>query len=345
MNPAVVALFLLGPLVAVPLGMRLLEGRGDPTADQVLHAARLAALPAALALAVSFLLPAGAFAAALASPWTLITATAALAALIHFARDPRRWSIHPDLAIDAAFGFLAVGGMFALTDRLGLRPFGFSASIILLTAVHFHFAGFVLVTAGVLAYRRVPDRSVAAALTGLIIGIPMAAVGFFGFPNFAWVGAMLVAGGGLLIGVATVTRAGTMAPAPARWLARVAGLSLLVSMPLAIVYATGGLTGATWLDVSTMARTHGALNVLGFAIPAMVAWSLERPRFRNEAGESPRSRTAGVRIRGDVVLGSIAAALALFAALTSLPLIVRVPLAIAGTVMLIRSLAELARDR
>jgi hypothetical protein len=333
MSWIVIGLFLLGPLVAVPLGMRLLEARGDPVSDRVLHAARLAGLPAALVLAVSFLLPAGAFAAALAIPWALVTAAAAVAALLHFARDPRRWSIHLDLAIDAAFGFLAVGGMFAFTDRLGLEPFGFAASIILLTAVHFHFAGFVLVTAGVLAFRHVPDRPVVVGIAALVIGIPTTALGFFGFPIFAWVGAILVADGGLSIGLATARVAAGLAPKPARWLARLAGASLLVSMPLAIVYATGVFIGAGWLDVATMARSHGLLNVIGFAIPAMVAWSIGRP--------TTERHSASFDFGSNLFLVAISAALlAWLAALTSLPLVIRGALGLAGAAVLLAAVTS-----
>ena len=47
-------------------------------------------------------------------------------------------------------------------------------------------------------------------------------------------------------------------------------------MPLAAIYATGTLTGLAWLDLSTMARIHGSLNALGFALPVVLAWTLDR---------------------------------------------------------------------
>ena len=59
-----------------------------------------------------------------------------------------------------AFGFLAVGAVWLLVDRAGLGRSG-STTIVLLTAVHFHVAGFVLTVAGALALRSRPSRSVA----------------------------------------------------------------------------------------------------------------------------------------------------------------------------------------
>jgi hypothetical protein len=67
-----------------------------------------------------------------------------------------------------------------------------------------------------------------------------------------------------------------MGSKPAAWLGAISGLSLLLSMPLAAIYATGVWLDLAWLDVPTMARTHGALNVIGVAIPISIAWALDR---------------------------------------------------------------------
>ena len=103
-------------------------------------------------LVVSFWLPAGPAAAVLAAPWLAITGWTALVAGVRLVRDPDRFRLGVRHATDAAVAFLAVGATFAVIDRLGVQPFGFSATVILLTAVHFHFAGFVLPLAGALAY-------------------------------------------------------------------------------------------------------------------------------------------------------------------------------------------------
>ena len=56
----------------------------------------------------------------------------------------------------------------------------------------------------------------------------------------------------------------------------IAGASLIVSMPMAIVYATGTLFRTAWLDIEDMAAIHGTLNALGFSLAVVVAWTLER---------------------------------------------------------------------
>jgi hypothetical protein len=270
----VVAFFLLAPLVLVPLGYRLLDA-ASPGSGPAPLAVRLI-LPAGILLALSFGSTAGPPAALLAAPWLVVTGWVALAAGVRLLRDPAR--LRPDLrhVTDAAVAFLAIGATFAFLGRLGAPFFGFPPEMTFLAAVHFHFAGFVLPLAGALAYRRRPSRGLALSLAAISVGIPLTAIGFFDLPLANWAGAMLTAAGGFGVGLATVLLARRLRARPARSLAAIAGLCLLVSMPMAVIHATGVLTGATWLDTDTMARIHGGLNSLGFALAAMLAWTFER---------------------------------------------------------------------
>jgi hypothetical protein len=305
----IVPLFLLAPLVLVPLGYRLLEVAAPGSGPPVI-AVRLLPVGAGLLL-VSFLIPSGFFAAVLATPWLAITAWTALVAGARLARDPA--PLQPDVrhATDASVAFLAVGATFAVIDRLGVQPFGFSTAVTLLTAVHFHFAGFVLPLAGALAFARRPSRWLEVALGVVIVGIPVTALGFLGLPLANWVGAVLTASGGLLVGVATIAIARTFVRRSAVALAVVAGASLIVSMPMAIVYGTGTLLGTTWLGVEEMAAIHGALNALGFSLAVMVAWTLER---RASTPPEPDRRPARDPRRLGLGAAAIIAGYALFIA-------------------------------
>jgi hypothetical protein len=355
MTAGIVVLFLLAPLLVVPLGLRLIPADEDPLAQRLQAIACRASFPAGVLLALAFALPAGIGAAALAVPWLGVAGLAATGAVTGVLRDPVPPRPKIRHATDAARGFLLVGATFALTHRLGLRPFDFPATIILLTAIHFHFAGFVLPIAGALAFRRRPARSTAVALGVLIVGIPLTAVGFLGLSIAGWVGSMLVAAGSLAVGVATWLVAGRLATPTSRSLARIAALSLFVTKPMAVVYATGLVLGTTWLDLSTMARVHGTLNALGFAVPAMTAWMLDRRARRAGgahgiggvgvvigAGEATTRRT-GPATPLDVVwfnwppfvFGPITAIVAGLAALGPLPTAVRIGLAIGAVAALV----------
>ena len=83
-----------------------------------------------------------------------------------------------------------------------------------------------------------------------------------------------MASGALAVAIETLALSRGMARG-AGALATVAGVALMVSMPLAVIYSTGTVLGVVWLDVPTMARLHGSLNALGFALPAMLAWTIE----------------------------------------------------------------------
>ena len=277
---------------------------------------------------MAFLLPAGLVAAALAGPWLAVTAATALAAGRRWVKDPDRFQPSARHATEAAVAFLGVGAAFALTDRLGVQPFGFSATIILLTAVHFHFAGFVLPLAGALAYARRPRRWLELGIGAVVVGIPITALGFFDLPLANWVGAVLTATGGLAIGMGTLAIAGTLHGRTATALAIIAGFSLLISMPLAIAYATGTLTGATWIDLDVMTRVHGGLNALGFATTAMVAWSLDRLARRITTRGGPAGPLDVLRFNlRPFVMGPVVAIAAGTVALAPLPQAVQIVLA------------------
>jgi hypothetical protein len=245
-------ILLLAPLVIVPRLLALVPARP--------WSARLAGWPtflAAVPLMVAFALPQGPLAGAFVVPWVAV-ALAAAAAVVHGLPNlpallrPRNL---PELGIDMALGFLAVGAGFALVDRLGIET-GFSPVIVLLTATHFHFAGFGLLgIASLLARSR---SSLQAAVAGLIVGIPITAAGFVLHSDpIGAVGALFVGLAGIGVGLALVVGG---RPEATAWPSRLAGVALLVGMPMGIAWSLSLLLHLSFLDIDTMIRTHGALN-------------------------------------------------------------------------------------
>ena len=262
------ALFVVALLAAVVPALPLVPG------SRVIGRALVASAGAAALLAVAMLVEPGPLAGILAIPWLVVAMALAISRLAGlWARRGSLLAFADGLGADAACAFLAVGATWALLSRLGLRPMGFEDRIVLLTAVHFHVAGFVLVLVGELLRRRVGSAFVAAGLAVLVIGIPTTALGFLGVESATLIGGWLVAVGGIVIGTGHV-RAGRRGPATGLRgpLPAVAGVALLLSMPLAVVWATTSWLGVVFLSVPVMAATHGALNVVGFAVPAVFAW-------------------------------------------------------------------------
>jgi hypothetical protein len=262
----VTALFALALATAVPLGVRLVARELGLTVDPRLSL--VAVVPAIAALA----LMSGVAAGTLVLPWAAFSAGVFALASLDILRDgipprPRR------LTGWVAAGFLVVGAASLLADRSGYPLLGFGPTIVLLTAVHFHVAGFVLTTAGLMT---LPDRwrlPRALPIAAVVVGSPLTALGFLGLAIAGWIGAVLVAVGGLGIGLATVRDARQVTSGAIRMAQLVGGATLFVTMPLAVAFATGTTYGVPALDIPAMAATHGTLNVLGFAIPTMAAWT------------------------------------------------------------------------
>jgi len=263
--PLAARILLLAPLVIVPRLIELLPARAWLTG--------LGGWPsfaAALPLLVAFSLSPGPVAAAFAMPWLAFALTGTASAIRHglahlpLILTPGRL---PDLGIDVSLGFWGVGAAFVVIDRLGVET-GFSPAIVLLTATHFHFAGFgLLAVAGVLATSRPWLR---VSLLGLIVGIPLTAVGFvLSSDPINAVGALIVGSSGIGVAIALLT--GHVVGGQS-WLARAAGVALLVGMPMGIAWSLAILTGVAFIDLETMVRSHGAVNAIAVLLAVVTGF-------------------------------------------------------------------------
>ena len=95
---------------------------------------------------VAMWLPPGRRAGLAAMGWLLIGVLMAGSGVVAFKRALRTdagWRTRSTwVAIGIARVDLAVGGAWLVASRMGMRPMGIQEPIGLLTAVHFHFAGF-----------------------------------------------------------------------------------------------------------------------------------------------------------------------------------------------------------
>jgi hypothetical protein len=272
------ALLLLGPLVATPLVLGLAHP-GGPRAHLrgAWRAALLLQLPAAACAAVSFSMAPGLSAAAWTLPWLAFATFLAILALLRFVGH-RGWPLRED-AIDAGLAFLLVGASWLTIERRGEPFLGYEGPIVFYTAAHFHFAGLVLPVLGGLAARAMPNRLSEAVCAALVVGMPFVAVGIMveqqqGIPwvNVAAVTWFTAAAVGLILMQAGLAvRPG---PAAARLLWGLSAACLPVGMALASLFVYGNAFGGLRLTYDQMVHTHAILNVLGFAVPGLVAWTV-----------------------------------------------------------------------
>ena len=300
------ALLAVGALVVVPLGLHLAEWAFErPALDSYPSSAWARSSPklrfvvllvAGVALAIAQWFSPGAMAAGLAAPWLLVTALIALVGLArawHFRRGPL-----PAFVAACGMVYLAIGGGWALADRAGIRPLGFDPAIVLLTAVHFHYAGFALPILTALAIdalhkpeapaRETPStRQTAVSLAGasglcialgVVASVPLVAVGItatqLGYSPLAeLIAAWCMSLSGL--GVAWLYLRLAFRPTTpriARELWSFGALFLACGMLLSILYGSRWLVPLPWLDIPLMRALHGTANALGFTVPALAGW-------------------------------------------------------------------------
>ncbi len=282
-----VFLLCLAPLVIVPIALGLLAGEpAPPLARRCLGLAGFLQLPAAVLLAGSFFLSRGPLAALLAAPW--LATTAAISAAGFAGLMSARFRPSPRTCIAAGQALLVVGGAWTLSDRLGFRPLDFDPLIVLLTGIHFHYAGFALPLATGLALRTVRDPLAPVAGLGVVLGVPLVAVGITA-AQLGWgsslecLAAWVMALGGASAAWLHLRLALEPGRSPlVRALWALAALSLAASMALAAAYGSRAFAPLAGLDIPRMRVLHGTTNALGFAAASLCGWWLA---LRRRLGE------------------------------------------------------------
>ena len=268
-------LFLLAPVVVVPLAMRLTDVPADAT--PALWTARRLQPWAALAVVASFLVHRGYLAAGLASAWLVVTALVAFHGGRRLWRRPA-WT-SAEVAVSAGCLMLPIGGGWLVLSRLGMGALGFEEPLILLTAVHFHYAAYAtLVLVGSLGRAAGDGRAFRVIAGGAMAGPLLLAAGITFSPLLEVAAAGVVALAVCGLGALTLVRVVPHVPPTARVLLILSSVSAFGAMALALAYAVGELTWHPIVSLGEMVRIHGPLNALGFVLAGLAGWTLVAPR-------------------------------------------------------------------
>ena len=266
-----------GMLVVVPLGLSLVPAPGAQ--DSSLYRLAVLVQPfAALPAIASFYLQTGPLAAMLSSAWVILTVLIALTGLMRF----KSRGLYPieESSIDAGLLYLPVAGVWLVVYRLGIQPFDYGETIILLTVIHFHFAGFAApIIAGmsgrVLATRKHPQAIFRFSVFAIVASMPLVAAGITFSPWLGLIGTLLLSAGLVMLAVLTVGWViPAIAPLSSRLLLLIGALSSCAAMVLACLYAYSLPMKILIIDIPTMALTHGLLNAFGFVACSLAAWTI-----------------------------------------------------------------------
>lgn len=272
----------MGVLVVVPLGLSLLR----PSHEFAGLDGWLATLQpfAAVGAVVALTLASGGPSALFTLPWFVLTLLAGARGLLGwrraggFAPPAELWGLM----------LLPVGGAWMLASRAEVDPLAIGPLMVHLTALHFHFAAFAgLVLVGLNARRLgelVRDRKapavclklVIAIQTSVLVGVLLVALGIALWPALGVVGAAALTLGLFVHALLQLIFVLRRQPVWVAILLFISSFSVMLSMPLSLLWAWGALTKTALIDMSWMLRLHGMANAHGFILTGLCGWWVDQ---------------------------------------------------------------------
>jgi YndJ-like protein len=282
-------LLLLAPWVAVPLALSLVPATSSSRFSRMSESiVRYLLLPGALLATLSFFLSVGWPAGALVCASLIVGVALALHGLERLIRNGVR--SFPEFCFALGEGYALVGALWLLASRLGLQPIGFHEPIVLLTAIHFHYAGLM---AAVLAGLVVSDpgaiRSPLAlrmALSCAVLGPGLLGIAFLAGSKLKLAAVALMVVGECGIAVGTFRIGLSDAARTGGRLRLVGSTSVIFGMVLAGIWAVGEYLLHAFVNLEQMARYHGVLNSVGFGLCSLVGWTLLRRQTQPKSGRT-----------------------------------------------------------
>lgn len=215
---------------------------------------------------------------AFAIPWVVVAGVLAVVSAWRWLRDERSPAA---IVWPASLAYLSVGAVWLLLHALRVEPVGVQPPFVLLTAVHFHYAGFTATLLAGLVRRQTAaasPRASAAMVAAVVSAPPVVALGFTFVGMLQVVGAAVLTGGLFALSWLTLRHVVPhVSDGPARWLLAISAVAVLAPMVLAVQWAIGWNFGTPALSIPAMAQTHGVANAVGFALCGVLGWRRVQP--------------------------------------------------------------------
>jgi len=262
---------LLSGGVFIPLALPMALYRGLPGFNRVF-------LLSTLLLALSLVRFSGRDAALLALAWLICCVALALQTWLVFRQV---WSFNPGVLCLAFAGVSPlIGSLWLVFHRANWFPLGFDPLIVLLTAAHFHHAGFTLPLMAGLNAKANPGCWTRFSCVAILVGVPLVAAGItcthFGVLRFVEpFGVTVLVLGALGVAVSQIRRGVQIRSGLGFWTRTafiVSGGSLLSAMILAMGFGLRHVVPNWALTMPQMWMIHGTLNAFGFGLCGLLAW-------------------------------------------------------------------------
>jgi len=183
------------------------------------------------------------------------------------------------LPVAGGWLLIAVGGLWFTSLIVGKSPWNYDLRFTMLTALHFHFAGFALpVLTGRLIHfsqknKLVVTKVLIITCPILLVSIPFVGIGIAYSPTMEIIASISLLTCCILMAVCQVYCAGFM-KSHGGWLLSISATALIASSIMAIIYSVGEYTGNQSLSIPIMIVSHGTLNSLGFSLLGLVGWTI-----------------------------------------------------------------------
>ncbi|RBW68920.1 YndJ family protein [Bacillus taeanensis] len=284
-------LLLFAFFVTVPLTVMLTETKTrDGLLFQSYQLALTLQLPAALFASLSFIFPQGFAAGILSLPWLIFTIVTALYGLLRLLE--RGISSVEELTVDCGLLYLALGGAWFALYRFGGVVLDFSDTIILLTAIHFHFSALTApIFAGMLGRMLGKKTNLYKVTTLGIIASPMlVATGITYSRVLEFCAVVLFVFCLFLYSYQTMKlRVNRFA----KVLLVLSSGSLMLTMSFSFLYGLGRMLNIQFVSIPTMVLFHGIGNAVGFVFCGVFAWLFVRPQMKSHSYGIPHSKIVG----------------------------------------------------
>ena len=228
----------------------------------------------------------------LAIVWWLYSMLLALFAVMKCLE--RGWRPLHELAIDSGFMYVVLGGFWVFASVAKLEWLGFSETIVLLTAVHFHYSSlFIPIFAGLVGRKMVHHSKWFQVMLVIIIISPMTvAIGITYSRVIEWLAVCVYLVSLYMYGFYVVKA--SFQSRMATLLVRLSAFILLITIAFSLIYAYGRLQYTLTISIETMVWIHGVANAVGVIFVALLGWKVEKTTALFSYYGKPMSRIYGL---------------------------------------------------
>ncbi|WP_196493862.1 YndJ family protein [Ornithinibacillus caprae] len=186
--------------------------------------------------------------------------------------------------------YIAIGGGWFLAYEVGINT-GFSPILTWLTAIHFHYAAFLLpIFIGFLGRMYKPPMYTFVGLA--LLAAPMiVALGIAFSPIIEVISVLFYIFG--IFGLIVISLKAPFNKITQKWFVCVSFMALGITILFSLLYSLGNMTNNYSVTIDFMLRFHGVVNSLLFAFVGVIGWSINVPPTNFIKRTFPVSRLRG----------------------------------------------------